>query len=117
VCGGRELFVRKDFPQRLGVTIVLLGIGASCLAWSMQWIIATFGILFGTALADVVLYAVTGNVLECYQCHAQYRDIPGLNDHDAFNLEVHERYRQQAARLRQHSGTTALSSSDRTSER
>ena len=65
------------------------------------------GILFATALIDVVLYVVMGNVLECYRCHAQYRGLPSLEGHEGFNLEVHERYRQQAARLRQHPHTPA----------
>jgi DNA-directed RNA polymerase subunit RPC12/RpoP len=119
VCGGRELFVRKDFSQRLGVTIVVLGFAASCVTWYFHRVYATFGILFATALVDVLLYVLVGNMLECYRCHAQYRGKlglgdPGLGDHDLgdhdlgdhgfgnhepFNLETHERCRQQAARL------------------
>lgn len=100
VCNGRELFIRKDFPQRLGVTIVLLGFAASCITWNYQWVVATFGILFGTAAVDITLYFLMGNVLECYQCHSQYRGLPQLDGHDAFDLEIHERHRQQAARLK-----------------
>jgi hypothetical protein len=108
ICGGQELFIRKDFPQRLGVTIVILGFAASCVAWYFQWIITTFGILFGTAFVDVALYAVMGNVLECYRCHAQYRRIPRLDEHDAFNLETYERHRQLAARLEQQANKSTI---------
>jgi hypothetical protein len=59
----------------------------------------TFGILFATALFDVLLLALVGNSLVCYRCGAEYRDVEGIEDHGAFNLETHERYRQQAARL------------------
>jgi hypothetical protein len=100
-CGGSELFARKDFSQRLGVTIVVLGLAASCIPWYFHYWYATYAILFGTALLDVVLYFVMGNVLECYRCRAQYRGVEGLDEHGGFRLEVYERYRQQAARLEQ----------------
>lgn len=101
VCGGAELFARKDFSQQLGVTIVVLGLASSCIPWYFHHWYATFAILFGTALIDVVLYIVMGNVLECYRCRAQYRGVQGLDEHGAFRLEVYERHRQQAARLEQ----------------
>lgn len=100
-CPSTELFVRKDFPQQLGVAIVVIGFAASSIAWYFHQIIATYAILFGTALIDVVLYLVMGNVLECYRCHAQYRGLRSLDNHESFNLETHERYRQQAARLQE----------------
>ena len=100
VCPSQELFVRKDFPQRLGVAIVLAGFAASCVAWANYQLYLTFGILFATALVDVVLYVVMGENLTCYRCEAQYRGLSGLEKHGAFELATHERYRQQAARLR-----------------
>jgi hypothetical protein len=100
ICPSGELFVRKDFPQRLGVAIVVGGFVASSVTWYFHQIVATFGILFGTALVDVVLYLLMGNVLECYRCHAQYRGLAQLDAHEGFNLEIHERYRQEAARRR-----------------
>jgi hypothetical protein len=99
MCGSTDLFVRKDFPQRLGVTLVILGLGASCLAWYHHQVTLTFGILLATALVDLVLYWVMGDVLECYRCHAQYRGVNNLDQHGPFQLEVHERYRQQAGRM------------------
>ena len=101
VCPSQELFVRKDFPQRLGVAIVVAGFAASSVTWYFHQVLATFGILFGTALLDVILYLVMGNVLECYRCHAEYRGIAQLETHQAFDLEIHERYRQAAARAPQ----------------
>lgn len=100
VCGSHELFIRKDFPQRLGVGLVVVGFIASSIAWSQYMTLLTFAILFATALIDVVLYLVMGEALECYRCHAQYRNAPGIDKHGAFNLETHERHRQLAARLK-----------------
>jgi hypothetical protein len=62
-------------------------------------VLATFGILFATALADLVLFAVVGSALMCYRCQAQYRGVEQMDVHGSFNLETHERYRQMAARM------------------
>ncbi len=104
VCPSTDLFVRKDFPQRLGVGIVIVGIVGSSIAWGYTYTIATFAILFATALIDVVLYLVVPDALMCYRCGAMYRGVDGMEGHGAFNLETHERYRQQAARMAQRSG-------------
>ena len=100
-CPSTELFVRKDFPQRLGVTIVAIGIIASCWFWYHHNVLATLGVLLLTALIDAVLYLTMGNVLECYRCHAQYRGLPGFDDYDQFDLEAYEKHRQQALRLKE----------------
>ena len=97
-CPSRDLFVRKDFPQRLGVAIVVVGFVASAIAWNYYRVYTTFAILFATALLDVVLYMLFGNALTCYRCGATYRGLEGLDGHQPFDLEIHERYRQQAAR-------------------
>jgi DNA-directed RNA polymerase subunit RPC12/RpoP len=99
VCPSRDLYVRKDFPQRLGVGIVVAGFFASSIAWYYYQIVLTFAILFATALADLLLYVLVGGVLVCYRCQAHYRGIQPADDQGAFHLETHERYRQQAARL------------------
>ena len=102
VCPSRDLYVRKDFPQRLGVAMVVAGIVGSSIAWGYSRPILTFAILFATALIDVVLYFVVPNALMCYRCGAQYRNVPGIEFHGGFDLETHERHRQQAARLKRH---------------
>lgn len=73
---GADLFVRKDFPQGLGVAIVTVGLLASCVAWGYSQLYLTFGILFATALVDVVLYVFVPNALMCYRCGAMYRALP-----------------------------------------
>lgn len=110
VCPSRDLYVRKDIPQRVGVGVVVAGILASSIAWGYHHVYWTFGILFGTALIDFVLFFVVGNSLMCYRCHAQYRGID-LDAHGAFDLETHERYRQLSARLAQTSASHSPHSS------
>lgn len=100
VCPSTELFARKDFPQRLGVALVVIGFVASSIAWANYQVLWSFAILFATALVDLVLYIVMGESLTCYRCHAQYRGFEEIERHGGFDLETHERYRQMAARMK-----------------
>src|SRR5688572_9041588 len=99
-CPSTDLFARKDFPQRLGVALVVFGFIASSIAWANYQVLLSFGILFFTALVDLVLYIVMGESLTCYRCGAQYRGTEEIEKHGGFNLETHERYRQLAARMK-----------------
>lgn len=101
VCPSTDLYVRKDFPQQVGVAIVVVGFAISCVTWYYYLTAATFAVLLATALVDVVLYLFVGNALMCYRCGATYRDVAGLDEHGGFDLETHERYRQESARLEQ----------------
>ncbi len=105
VCPSTDLFVRKDFPQRLGVAIVVFGFALSCVTWHFYLTNLTFAVLFATALVDLALFAIVGESLTCYRCGAQYRQVEGLKNYSGFNLEIHERYRQEAARLTQGAAT------------
>ena len=101
VCGCGDLWRQKDFSPKVGVTIVAIGIAIS--TWFMmqmqpEW---SLGTLMAFALADMVMYAVMRDCLVCYRCHARYRGIPRLKQVAAFDLEVNERYRQEAIRLKQ----------------
>src|SRR3954471_15576246 len=101
VCPSRDLFARKDFPQRLGVALVVLGFVGSSIAWANYQVLWSFAILFGSALADLLLYIVMGESLTCYRCSTQYRGFEEIERHGGFDLETHERYRQMAARLKE----------------
>ncbi len=98
-CGCKELFIRKNFSQRLGVIVVVIAATASAIAWAYYMWYTAYGILFAAALLDLYLYFTVGNLLQCYRCNAEYRGLPHLDDHEAFNLETHEKFRQQAIRL------------------
>jgi len=98
VCPSTDLYIRKDFPQRVGVALVAIGVVGSSIAWFYQQVFLTFGILFATALIDVVLFSIVGNALMCYRCFAQYRGLAEIDKHSPFDLETHERYRQATAR-------------------
>jgi uncharacterized protein YecT (DUF1311 family) len=57
------------------------------------------GILMAFALADMVLFSLMSDALVCYRCHARYRGAVIGKDHPKFDLELNERYRQEAARM------------------
>jgi DNA-directed RNA polymerase subunit RPC12/RpoP len=99
VCPSVDLYARKDFPQWLGLTLVILGFLGSCVAWAYYLVFWTFAILFTTALIDLLLYMFMGESLTCYRCGAQYRGCDEVELHGGFDLETHERYRQLAARI------------------
>jgi len=101
VCPSTELYLRKDFSQGLGVLIVVVGFLISTIFWYYRMPLWTYGVLFATALIDVVLYLTVGDLLQCYRCQAQYRGVPGLDNHQPFDLETHEKHRQQRIRLEQ----------------
>ncbi|MFO0788123.1 MAG: hypothetical protein U0805_01610 [Pirellulales bacterium] len=105
VCPSIDLYARKDFPQKLGVGLVVLGFIASTIAWANYQVLWSFAILFATALVDLVLYIVMGESLTCYRCGAQYRGFEEIELHGGFDLETHERYRQMAARLKERPAT------------
>jgi hypothetical protein len=111
VCPSNDLFLRKDFPQKLGVGLVVFGFVASSIAWANYQVFWTFAILFVTALVDLVLYVVMGESLTCYRCHAQYRGFANMELHGGFDLETHERYRQLAARMNQVKSSSKLPAS------
>jgi hypothetical protein len=98
LCGGPELYKKKDFPHKLGMGILV----AACLASSIttllyQWWL-TWGILIGSAAFDGILYLLVKDVVVCYRCHAHFRGVPAQGHHQPFELTVHERYRQEKLR-------------------
>jgi hypothetical protein len=98
-CGCDDLWRQKDFPQRLGLLMVGLGILFSTIAWARMEPLLAIGILMGFALIDMVLFVVMPDVLVCYRCGARHRGAKPPAEHPRFDLETHERYRQQAIRL------------------
>jgi hypothetical protein len=99
ICPSEELYVRKDFPQKLGILIVVFSIILSSITWYYRMIYATYGIFFAMAALDFALWFLMGNMLQCYRCQTQYRGLAGLEKHDGFDLETHEKHRQQLIRL------------------
>ena len=101
VCGGAELYRKKDFPHGLGLTILTLACVASAFtyAWYEKWL--TWAILLGTAAFDGLLYLLVGDVVVCYRCNAHHRGLRPEDEHPPFDLGTAERYRQERIRREQ----------------
>lgn len=92
VCDSEEFFIRKDFPQRLGMTLVVLfGLVAS-IFYYYQNIPATFGILAALVVVDAAIYFFVGIVTVCYRCRAEYRGLPRNERYGGFDLATSEKY-------------------------
>ncbi|MDO8628944.1 MAG: hypothetical protein Q7R41_00480, partial [Phycisphaerales bacterium] len=91
VCGGSEMFVRKGFPQRLGLAIVVVFGLAAVYAFTFNVLLA-WSILAGAILLDLVIYAFLGRVTTCYACRAEYRSCVLNPAHEGFDLATSEKY-------------------------
>ncbi len=103
-CGCDDFYRQKDFPQALGLVIVVVGFAISTVFWYYERPLWTYAILLASALLDMVLYYKVPDVTICYRCLAQYRG-PGANPGGAiapFDLGVGERYRQERIRVEEH---------------
>ena len=95
-CECRDLFIRKDFPQKIGMTLVILAAAAFLvLASRPHTFYLGLWILVGAVLVDVVLYFVVPKITVCYRCRAEFRKIPLNPEHRGFELAIAEKYRQR----------------------
>jgi hypothetical protein len=108
VCGNRDLWRQKDFPQRLGLVIVAAGAILSSVLWYHHRPVLALGLLMGFALVDMVLFLVMPDVLVCYRCQARHHSAGRTEAHAAFNHELGERYRQEALRLKDSQGVNPV---------
>jgi len=94
-CGCRDLFIRKDFPQKLGMGLVILaGVTFLVLAANPSTFYIGAWILVAAAIVDAIIYACVGKVTVCYKCRAEFRDRPLNPKHEGFELATAEKYRQ-----------------------
>ena len=90
-CGGRELFIRKDFPQRLGLLIVIV-FGVVAIYFFTISVVWAWGVLALAVLIDLVIYFFAGQVTTCYACRAEYRKCALNPEHEGFDLATSEKY-------------------------
>lgn len=91
VCGGDELFIRKDFPQALGFFIVIV-FGLTAIYFFRTSVLIAWGILASAVLIDLVIYLFIGKVTGCYRCRAEYRKCSLNSAHEGFDLSTSEKY-------------------------
>lgn len=91
VCGGTELFIRKDFPQRLGVVIVVV-FGLIALYYFRINLVTAWLVLLAAIVLDFIIYLLVGKVTACYACRAEYRGGILNKAHEGFDLATSEKY-------------------------
>ena len=84
-CGGTQLYVQRDFNQRAGLAIVVVG---AVLAPFTPF----YSSLFAAALLDAALYALLPEITVCYRCQAHFRGFRRNPQHQAFDLHLAEQY-------------------------
>jgi hypothetical protein len=95
-CGCRDLFIRKDFPQKLGLGIVIIAaIAFVILAASRANFYLGALVLCAAAVIDATLYFFVPKITVCYRCRAEFRDVPVNPKHQGFELAIGEKYRHQ----------------------
>jgi hypothetical protein len=94
-CGCKDLFIRKDFPQRIGLSIVLIA-ALTFLFLARNPLTFRYGVmvLIAAAIFDALLYLAVPRITVCYKCRSEFRDIPLNPEHDGFELAVAEKYRR-----------------------
>ena len=93
-CGCRNLFIRKDFPQKIGLSIVVVaGVAFLALAASRQHFYIGVWVLLGAVVVDALLYWFVPKITVCYKCRSEFRDVPINPEHEGFELAVGEKYR------------------------
>jgi hypothetical protein len=100
-CATQDLYTQRDFPQGLGLAIVMVGFAISTVFWYLEKPIITYLILLSSALMDLFLYYRVPDVTICYRCLSQVRGA-GSNPngrHAPFDLAIGERYRQERLRV------------------
>src|SRR3954451_23912185 len=84
-CGCRDLFVRKDFPQKLGLAIVVVAaLAFLVLAARPRTFYLGVIVLIVATLLDAIVYLFVGRVTVCYRCRAEFRRVPINPKHGGF---------------------------------
>ena len=84
-CGGEQLYVQRDFNQRAGLAIVVVG---AVLAPFTPF----YSSLIAATLLDAALYLVLPEITVCYRCHAHFRGFTRNPKHQPFDLHIAEQY-------------------------
>lgn len=86
-CGAAHLYRQRDFNRRVGVALVVVGIGLAYWTYGISLLVVT--------AVDWWLYRRVGEVGCCYQCTTLFRGetIAAL---EPFDLELEDYYRSRA---------------------
>ncbi len=82
-CNRMDFYKQKDFNRKIGVLLFI--IAAILSIW-------TYGVsLIVLWLCDLFLFSKIGNVVICYKCNTNFRNVNNLSEIHGFNHEMHDR--------------------------
>lgn len=84
-CSGEQFYVQRDFNQKAGLLIVIVG---AALAPFTPY----YASLFAAAAIDAILYVWLPEIAVCYRCQAHFRGFTRNPKHEAFDLHLAEQY-------------------------
>lgn len=90
ICEAAHLYIQKDFPKKIGISIVTLA-GIITILWDHRYYIA----LILTAIIDFLIYQKCPNLTKCYLCKTEFRGYTPIEKREGFDLNIHERYRKK----------------------
>jgi hypothetical protein len=92
-CHCRDLFVRKNFPQKIGLGIVAVaGVAFLILAANPTTFHLGVYILLIPVVIDALLYFLVRKITVCYRCRSEFAG-PINPAHHGFKLPTGEKYR------------------------
>jgi hypothetical protein len=83
-CDGVQLYVQRDFNQRAGLAVVVVGAVLAPFTHYLSLVVA--------AIVDAGLYLLLPEIAVCYRCHAHFRGFRRNPAHEAFDLHMAEQY-------------------------
>jgi hypothetical protein len=91
MCESDEMYCRKDFPQGIGLGVVV--VAAICsFAFLKSNLLLSWACLLAAVAIDMVLFYMVGIVTCCYRCKAEFRGVARNEAHAGFDLATAEKY-------------------------
>ncbi len=85
-CGCKHLYKKKDFNQSLGCLIILIG---------AVFVPFTYGLSLAVLfLFDLILYSRTKDLIECYKCKVEFKDVTVPKYFTVFDHHIAEIYEE-----------------------
>ena len=84
-CGHPELFTRRDLPQKIGVTVVVIAAIFAPFTNYLSLVLA--------GLIDFILYFAMPSVATCYVCLTEHRGYGSAPKHPRYDPEIADRVR------------------------
>lgn len=83
LCGTDELYLQKDFPERVGLALVVIAFIVATIFWYNYSWVGAIGTLVSVTLVDFAFFHTRKDVTVCYRCLAQFRKMTNHPDHRA----------------------------------